>query len=330
MEKRILLPGGARDRQAKWGVCKYERILTPLDGSLLAEQALPYVAAIARACSARVELLQCIAPVPAELSIPDRGLYLDSVALSLVGAAKERLERLARPLQQKGIVVACSAHEGDPAQKILEVAGEAPNTLIAMSTHGRSGLGRWMVGSVTTKVIEASNAPVLVVRPQPYRSPLEETGLSYLVVPLDGSQLAEQVLPHVVMLSKVLKQKVILVRVTPDPLDYFRYVGYVGPDYVDFSKVAEAVDDEARQYLSDTAAQLEERQGDKVEWELLHGNPAVRVLELVREVPQPLIAMTTHGRSGIGRWVLGSVADRVVRHSGAPVLLIRAKQTQEA
>ena len=114
--------------------------------------------------------------------------------------------------------------------------------------------------------------------------------------------MAEQALPHAIALAKGLDVKVDLVRVTPAPGD----------------------DTEATDYLRQLARRLQHEGVDKVDQHLLHGDPADAIVERVRQMPDSLVAVTTRGHSGIRRWTMGSVTDRVVRYSGAPVLVIRA------
>ncbi len=301
----------------------YKRILVPLDGSKISEQVLPYVSAFASVLGSEVELIRCIEPISEEMADPAHGIFLDRVVESFLARAKEYLGSVGEPLRRAGLNVSAIAQEGDPATKILEQAEKEPTTLIAMSTHGRSGMTRWVLGSVTSKVLQATDNPMLVIHPHETGATTGKMKLSSMVVPLDGSKVAEQILPHAVAVAKALAQKVVLVRVTPAPADYYRYMEYPVGRYQDFSK---EVDESAQKYLQDTAATLKGQGIAQVEHRMMHGQPAAAVVDVVKEVPEALVAMTTHGRSGVGRWVLGSVADRVVRHTGAPVLLIRATE----
>jgi nucleotide-binding universal stress UspA family protein len=301
----------------------YRRILVPLDGSKLAEQVLPYVGAFAAALGSTVELVRCIEPVSPEMADPAHGILLEKVTESFLARANEYLETVSQPLRRAGASVSHTSHEGDPATIILEAAERDPTTLIAMSTHGRSGLTRWVLGSVTSKVLQVTKNPMLVIHPQEGGTATGRTKLSHLVVPLDGSKVAEQILPHATAVAKALKLKIVLVRVTPAPADYYRYMEYPVGRYQDFSK---EVDEAGQQNLQDTEAKLLQQGIPQVERRLMHGQPAAAVVDVVKGVPESLVAMTTHGRSGVGRWMLGSVADRVVRHTGSPVLLIRARE----
>ena len=144
-------------------------------------------------------------------------------------------------------------------------------------------------------------------------------------MPLDGSELAEQVLPHAVAVANALGLKATLLRVTPSAGDYFRYMDYPPANYEDLSR---EVDDDAVQYLDNINRRIKLEGVAQTEERLIHGSAAFAITDFAKEMPHSLVAMTTHGRSGVGRWVMGSVADRVVRHSGGPVLVVRAEETE--
>jgi len=133
--------------------------------------------------------------------------------------------------------------------------------------------------------------------------------------------VAEQVVPHVVNLAKGLGLRVILVSVTFPTEDAYRAMGYPVTPYGDLSW---QVDAQAEGYFQQIRENLHQQGVSQVEEKLLHGHPAGAIVDLARKTPSSLIAMATHGRSGVGRWVLGSVTDRVIRHSGGPILVIRA------
>ncbi len=286
----------------------YTRILVPLDGSELAERVLPYVRILARGLQARVELLRVFEPVPPSLAHPEHGLYLDRIIESIRIQARDYLEAVAASLQREGLVVSCTVHEGSPAPHIVNDGECEAASLIAMSTHGRSGISRWVLGSTTDKVLHATTRPLLVVRAQGQQVFSAQAKLDAVVVPLDGSAVAEQVLPHVVGLAKVLRAKVILVRVGP------------------YSELFKEMEADAGAYLDQVNQRLRKQGVASVEHELLQGDVAGGIVDLARRMADSMVAMTTHGRSGVGRWLLGSIAERVVRYSGNPVLVVRAAQ----
>ena len=217
--------------------------------------------------------------------------------------------------------------EGHPASCIADEGDKEPGTLIAMSTHGYSGVTRWVMGSVTDKVLHATANPLLIVRAREQTGTPPEVRLESVIVPLDESTMAEEALPHVVHIAKALRLKVTPVRVTPTVDAYYRYAEYASGNW---DSVAMQVDDQAASYLNVIRQKLLGQGVPLVEERLLHGPPAMAIVDLARETRNNLVIMTTHGRSGLGRWVLGSVADRVVQNSGDPVLVIRAEERERS
>ena len=140
-----------------------------------------------------------------------------------------------------------------------------------------------------------------MIRPRDGETPVPEAELKYVIVPLDGSPLAEQVLPHVVSLAKALDLTVTLLRVTT------------------FHQNGPLVN-----YLAKIREKLERAGVPSVKCRTIGDHPAETIVNVARETPHSMVAMTTHGRSGIRRFMLGSVTDHVVRHCGEPVLVIRA------
>jgi nucleotide-binding universal stress UspA family protein len=182
-----------------------------------------------------------------------------------------------------------------------------------------------MLGSVTDQVLRAATNPLLVVRANEQETALIEAKLENVIVPLDESPLAEQVLPHAVYLARTMGLRVILLRATPDAGDYYRYMEYAPGNFEDF---AQFIDGQAMDYLKREAQKLRSEGLTLVEERLRHGHPAAAIADLAQETPHSLVAMTTHGRSGVGRWLLGSVADRVVRHCAGPVLMVRPVEAE--
>ena len=298
----------------------YQRILVPLDGSELAERVIPYAVAIADALSSQVSLLRIFDSVPEHWADPTHGRYLDQLTSSIRNQALDYLERIAAPLRREGLTVTCSAHEGNPSELIINESSREADTLIAMSTHGRSGINRWVMGSVTDKVLHGVDAPLLIVRSQE-GSPPASIEANNIILPLDGSALSEQALPHAVSLAKALGASVTLLRST----DISRYTP-IEEDYPAsmYDDLIQAATVEAEEYLKQMSQQISNEGVAESQSHVRQGEAAGTILDLAADSPSTLIAMCTHGHSGVGRWVLGSVTDRVVRHSNRPVLVIRA------
>ncbi|MBI4282811.1 MAG: universal stress protein [Chloroflexi bacterium] len=312
----------------------YTRILVPLDSSEVAEQALPYARLLAKGLRIPIELIRIIEPMSPELMDPRHGLDLERLVTGMHAMGQEYLDKIATSLRNHGLSVTCETQEGEPAPQIVAEAQREPGALIAMTTQGRSGGARWVLGSVADKVLRSTTIPLLLVRSQEDLAVAQGGSLTTVVVPLDGSPEAEQILPHVVTLVQGLHPKVVLVRVTPSREEYHRFLEYhyevepgptltkvyEGPYYEEFSKVANA---RAMEYLHEKAQEMRGQGLPLVEVHLLHGHQAGSILDLAQGIKGGLVAMTTHGRSGVGRWVLGSVAGRVVRYCESPVLVVR-------
>ena len=286
----------------------YKKILVPLDGSKLAEQVMPYARLLANAFGAAVTLLR--------VSGPDAQLPFSSSQ-----SASDYLEYTAASLRP--LPVASVEKIGNPAEVIVETAKDDADCLIAMVTHGVTGPGRWILGSIASKVVQSAVNPVLLIRAVENALPSEPTALKRVIVPLDGSGLAETVLPHVMTLASKLKLEVQLVRVYSPPFN--AYVVAEGAIAQRPAQVLKEAQEQSENYLDGKVAGLLANGFNAVSAAVVEGDAAHEIVELAISSPQSMIAMSTHGRSGIGRWVLGSVAEKVVQHSRAPVLLIRAR-----
>ena len=191
----------------------YKRILVPLDGSKLAEQVLPHARRLATAFGLDLDLLSTFGPSHI-YSGPNPSSYPHQVEDNFRAQSMDYLHSIKSSMVSLGVPVSCTVRLGEPASWIVSEAERDPNTLIAMSTHGRSGMTRWVLGSVADKVVHATTVPILLLRSQDEGTPTKESGLTSVIVPLDGSSLAEQVLPHVVALSSALRISVTLVVVS--------------------------------------------------------------------------------------------------------------------
>lgn len=303
----------------------YKTILVPLDGSELAEGVLPYVKDLSRQTKAEISLLRIVEPTLDELKKYAKSNEMSTISSKIKSQASKYFDKVSDYLNAPGIKITSNLVEGVPAVEIISEASKNPDTLIAMSTHGRSGVNRWLIGSVADKVVRESATPLLLIRPKE-RSPIaSDPTLKRVIVPLDESKFSEQVLPDVIYLASALNLQVILARVTPSAMDYAKWNTYDGVNWPasDMSEIARNVDEAATSYLKATAQKLSRQKISNVEQRLLHGDAASEIINLAAHTQDSFVAMTTRGRTGLSRSVLGSVADRVVRHCEEPVLLIR-------
>lgn len=306
----------------------FKRILVPLDGSSVAEGILPYVRTLTKALGARADLLRTFQNPAHELMIGDEtgmstlAVSLDGVVEALHKQAEDYVQGMAKSLEAGGIKTATDVRSGPAAEHIVNEAEPASETLIAMSTHGRTGVSRLLMGSVTDRVVQTAKAPILVVRPD---SDAADSGkaasIKTIIVPLDGSELAEAVVPIVVELAKATSAEVLLARAVSIPSTFYGSADYSAPMNIDFLSDME---DEAAAYLNACAESLKKSDVASVSTAVLRGGATVEIENLSQNTPDSMIVISTHGRTGLGRAVLGSVADRLARHSGEPVLLVRA------
>jgi nucleotide-binding universal stress UspA family protein len=240
--------------------------------------------------------------------------------------AESYLEGLTRKLVRDGVEAEMKLVQGKAADDILSQAEGEGVGLIAMSTRGHSGPARWVLGSTADRVLRCGERPILLVRPPDNGvGDAAPARLSRIVVPLDGSPVAETILPFVQELAGALGLEITLIQVIGT--EATAQSGRVTPDAsLVPNDVLQRMAEVASDYLAGIAKKLEGK-GLSVRWEVLGGAPASRVVDYAREATDCLVAMTTHGRTGFRRWVMGSVADRMVRHTREPVLLVRANSS---
>jgi nucleotide-binding universal stress UspA family protein len=293
----------------------YTRMLVPLDGSETAEKVLPYARTLSKSLNISVELLGVI-----EISryvSAERTVYLDTLIDAAIRRNQEYLNRIAKTFPDAS--VKCTVEGGAPGEIIITKAADK-GTLITMATHGRSGLKRWLLGSIAEKVLRGTSNSVLLVRASEEAKTGDEVTPNRAIVPLDGSELAEAVLPTVVELAKAISLKVILLRSYS-----VKHVIYSYEDYIpDLDELEAESKREAISYLDGITRLLKEKGVVNVSPLASEGEAAETIIELASGAPNSLIAMCSHGRSGVNRWVLGSITEKVIRHSSNPVLVVRA------
>ena len=240
-----------------------------------------------------------------EAAVQAGGQYLEGVARSFTGITVDN----------------CVVEQGQADQIIIEKAARDKGTLIGMATRGRSGIHRWLMGSVAEKVLRGAANPLLLVRGNEEGKSEGAATLKSIIVPLDGSKRAEAVLPPAMDLAKKLSLEIVLTRAYQIPLS--AYGGADAAFIPNNEGLLTLVREEAGAYLETKVNELHQNGIEKVSSILLVGSGADEIIDLARGTPDNLIAMCTHGRSGVKRWALGSVTEKVVRHSGDPVLVVR-------
>ena len=310
----------------------YSKVIVPLDGSELSEQSLPYAELIAGSLGVPIELVQEYDTLPTTL-LGGRGNREVSTLLEEGARARAMvsMEAQRRRLDAAGLNVNLVAQRGPAADVIVAVAGVDPTALVVMSTHGRGGLSRWVMGSVTDKVLHTIPNPMLIVRANVLGPASPETSVKSVVVPLDGSPLSELAIPHAISVGGALSAGISVLRITPTEDHYRSQINMITPEMgtvpnFDMAEPDELTADdatEATDYLEDLRNRMSIDHAHGVSAEHRVGdNVAQGIIDRASEQGS-LVVMTTHGRSGVGRIVLGSVTDRVIRHSNLPVLVIR-------
>ncbi|MBI3742697.1 MAG: universal stress protein [Chloroflexi bacterium] len=293
----------------------YKHILLPLDGSTLAEQIIPFVRQIASADKAKVTLFSAIEPRPTRYGIEEPYVKEDRRAF------EQYLQRTERSLTGQGLAVNTELTLGAPADAIIDAVGRLKCDVVAMTTRGHAGIGRWIFGSVADKVLHLTSVPLLMVRPIKDAVAAAEPPIRRIVVPLDGSPLAEEVLPHTKALAQAVRAEIALFQVVP----FQTYAMAVAEAYTYDPSIDEEMVTWASEYLGKLQDSIQ-KQGLSATANVRRGDPAAAIIDFAKASPGSLIVMSTHGRSGVGRMVLGSVADRVIRQGGEPVLVLPSKR----
>jgi nucleotide-binding universal stress UspA family protein len=280
----------------------FDLILVPLDGSEAAEAALAVAEVIP---SRRVRLLS----VESNLS------NLTAICVAEPDC-QAYLERVAEPLRRQGRDVETIVTFGDPAREI--VASAAAADLIVMGSHGHGPVGRIVLGSIANQVARHAPVPTLIVRRG--RRPATAIPLTRIIVPLDGSVLAEQALPMAIALADNMGLPVHLVRVVDfDPVRGTVQAGVVAAKA--YAESQTAILRLAETYLAEQVQRLRNMDVATTS-ELRTGAPASELLDAIHE--GDLVVLATRERGGIQRWFLGSVAEELVNRAAGPVLLMRA------
>jgi nucleotide-binding universal stress UspA family protein len=283
-------------------------ILVPLDGSPLADRALPFASGLALAGSGRLVIAHVTPPLPVH------------------GPTEYDPTAIVASLREQGLAAeshVVRAWPDDVPDVLLDVANEERADLLAMCTHGRGGLTRWVLGSVADQLVRRATLPVLLVPPHcsvdwTTRRPEQ------ILVSLDGSRLAEEAIEPATRLARLLDAEVVLVRALSPTLHPRYDHGRVVLSSGDFAEL-----DDAWHYLAERADGVR-AMGQRASVWVVEGSPAAAITNAARSDDMDLIAMTTHGRGGLGRMLLGSIADGVVRRSTVPVLLIRSGRTRRS
>lgn len=294
----------------------YRKILVPLDGSRFAESALHLALSLSRRTGADIHLTTVQEPVPS-FAYDEWESAAAEWSQQYLAQASERIA------DRAGGEVTVALLSGPVAELLEEEASAIEADLVVMATHGRGLLSRAWLGSVADSFLHLTSRPVLIVRPEEGEAPDTEADRSFgkILVPLDGTELSECMLEHAVAFGRLFEASYHLVRVVPFPMDiaspYLPHTVQLNQGLVDEAKVS------AAEYLERHAERLR-AEGRSVDCRVLvDAQPGHGILKEMERAECDLIAMATHGRTGLSRAILGSAADKVLRGTHVPVLLYR-------
>ncbi|MBM3153904.1 MAG: universal stress protein [Chloroflexi bacterium] len=303
----------------------YSKILVPLDGSDVAECVLPHVEALTTANNpVAITFLYAVQPLEVIMA---KTAFKDKIESEARAAAQDYLNHLASK-QRYHETAEAKVVMGKAADAIVDYAKKSKMDLIVMATHGLSGVKRWVRGSVADKVLQESPVPVWLIRASASKKGLHKKGQKMkILVPLDGSERAEKALEDAGKLAEQFgKQSVelTLLRVCElffPPYTYPPPTPMTWEEYLDYeTKRCKVI---CQTYLSKVEDELK-REGLTTHTEVPTGNVAEAIIGYANKNNFDLLVMATHGRSGLGRWALGSIADKVLGGANSPILLVRS------
>jgi nucleotide-binding universal stress UspA family protein len=293
------------------------KIAIPLDGSSFAERVLAHISRLGNPDGLELLLIRVVDTTRQYGYIAPDAVHIFDFS-QWRQEAETYLNRVAGELRKLGYRVHTTTADGDVATVICEVANAQDATLIAMTTHGRSGLQRWIMGSVADRVIRISQQPVYLVRPG--KEVLASGAPQRLLIPLDGSALAEAAVEAALNLFGNGGVEFLLVQAIELPELW-------GEEFVSAETIASlpSVEEQeaiAHTYLEQVAQSLQQK-GHIVRIHVETGHPATVIASAAAAQGVDTIVMSTHGRSGFSRWVFGSVAEKLIRTVECPMLLVR-------
>lgn len=298
-------------------------ILVPLDGSALAERAMSVAMALASAVQGHVTLLRI--PTLHPVSVDDysggyKWLYPDQAEDKTRAEAEQYLDNVARHWSANDVTIHKEVIAGDPAAVIVDTATQKGIELICMTTHGYSGLTRWMLGSVAERVLRAAPCPVMVMR--------DKQPLDHILITLDGSTLAECAVEPGIEIARRLGARVTLLQVAtmvPIASDVVYQLEMTDRGISEY--LASSTIDHAQLYLEAVADRLDDA-GVPIDIAVVEGLAAQGIVDYAAQHGVDLIVMATHGRTGLRRWAYGSVTEKVLRSGKCSLVVVRPSEAR--
>ena len=291
-----------------------EKILVPLDGSSLGELALIHAKELAVAFDSEVHLLSVVEKRDSEYQRMIQ-IYLQKIT--------EEMQTFFNQANPK-VTIKLSLVDGSPAVEIVEYARQKRMSLVIIVSHGHSGIMPWSMGSTANKVVLTIHNPVLLVRASMFNAKRRPEKLfNKILLPLDGSEVGEAALPYAIEIAQKLKSEVILLSVI-ESSQHVRTIG--GQDYIHYpEQQIEKMKEDANQYLTVTTKKLA-NSGVNGRSVVKEGDAAQEIIRFAKQGNIRLIAMSSHGRSGMRGWVFGSVSNKVIQGGKTSLLLVRPPQ----
>lgn len=298
----------------------YTDILIPTDGSDHVESAIRYGLNLARRYDSTVHALHVVdsSPIERKLELTALETDLETLPDTWYDAGDTATQKIATQASEWGLSAVTEVRRGIPAREIAPYIADAGIDLVCMGTRGHTGLDRFLLGSVTAKVVRTVDVPVLCVKPKP----TEETSGSEpredfenILVPTDGSKQAQEAVKHALDLARAYDSTLHTLHI----VDRGAYASRPGWTW---DELKQALEQNGKNILEDVQSQAA---ADRVSvvTEIQHGVPHQAILDYCDQHAIDLVAMGTHGRSGPSRWLMGSVSGRVLRSAETPVLTIR-------
>lgn len=314
----------------------YRSILVPLDGSSFSEHALPIAGEIALRSGARLHLVHVHTLSPSPISIEGQPVINENLASlsreherTYLARIKHQLASVIGPQLKLTFEVLDRSLESIVNEPLAVFLASYVLTtdvdLVVMTTHGRSGLAHFWLGSVADTLVRLNSIPSLLLRPTDSATDYAQPPtLKKILIPLDGSSLAEQIVEPALALGELMQAEYTLLRVVK-PTNFASFSASPQIDRLDIETNRE-METEATNYLSRVAQRLQSAKHQIGTQVRFAQNPANAILEEAQNHGIDLIALATHGRSGWVRFTLGSVADKVLRGARIPVLMYRLRE----
>ncbi len=294
----------------------FEKILVPLDGSELAEVTLPYVEELAGRLNSEVVLLHSCQPEHRQFQHMHE-IYINDMAEQVGSRIKKHWTKSTATVRAQTITA------NEASESICNYVQEKSMGLVVMATHGASGFKTWALGSVVDKVCRSISVPTLLIRANASKSVEKSKLFNRILLTLDGSEASKTAMPFALELATRLKASIVLFQMVRSSYMYAGADGMTPGMGVDYARIDAMEEKRVHGYMAGVASEIREK-GIPVTYQVAVGIDAAQgILDVGHKSNTDLVVMASRGNSGITRWVLGSVAEKVLREGDLPLLLVR-------